>query len=410
MPRDIVAALDVGSTKVCCFIARALSNGAYKVLGIGDLQSRGILEGAVVDIHAAQQAIAMAISKAENEAKVEIQQIHVATSGGRPASQRIQVELPIPGPKIALSDIRAAQDAAFERIESTGRRLLLVRPLNYSVDSVGGIENPLGMYGERIGIDVHAVTAEAGPINNLEACVRAAHVEVAEILPSSYAAGLALLSEEDRELGIVVVDMGGGTTGIAVFGNRGVTFVDVLKKGGARLTEDIAYAFSFGFRDAEEIKVRDASCLSGSPFGADPLPAPDLGENFEKDGRKRARPPYLRQIVTPRTEQTFERIRARLDETYAGREAGRRVILTGGASQLVGAARLGEIILERQVQIGMLGPSFQVTDSRAGPAYAACAGLLVHAAAGSAAISLPTSDMAPSPLFGRLGAWMRQHI
>jgi len=410
MPRDIVAALDVGSTKVCCFIAERRNNGEYRVLGIGDLQSRGILEGAVVDIRSARQAIAMAVSKAEQEARVKVQQIHVATSGGRPASQRVHVELAAAGARIALADIRAAQEAAFARIEISGRRLLLLRPLGYSVDGVGGIDNPLGMYGRRIAIDLHAVTAEPGPLANLHACGRAAHVEVAEILPSTYAAGLALLSEEDRELGIAVVDMGGGTTGIAVFGSRGATFVDVLQKGGVRLTEDIAYAFSLSFREAEAIKVKDASCLSGSPSGVDPLPAPVLDGNFGKESLKPAHPPYLRQIVTPRTEQTFERIRARLDETYAGREAGRRVILTGGASQLVGAARLGEIILGRQVQIGALGPSFHVTDSRAGAAYAGCAGLLVHAASGQAAVSLPASDMAPSHLLGRLGAWVRQQI
>ena len=408
---NIVAALDVGSTKVCCFIARALEEGRFDVIGIGDRASRGILEGAVVDIHAAGQAIATAISHAERMAGIEVQQIYVATSGGRPASQRIRVELPVPGPRIVPADIRGVQSAAYARIDTGDRRLLLVRPLDYSVDGVDGIENPLGMYGGRIGIDLHAITAEAGPIANLEACVRAAHVEVAGILPAPYAAGLAVLSEEDRELGIAVADMGGGTTGIAVFNSRGVTFVDVLKKGGARLTEDVAYAFSMSFREAEEIKVKEASCLSGSPFEADALQVGDADGGYRKNGRH-AVPPYLRQIVTPRTEQTFERVRARLDETYAQMEAGRRVVLTGGASQLVGAARLGELVLERQVRTGSIGPAFTIAESRTGPAYAACAGLLVHAGGGTAAAALSMPSLAPAPahLFARVGAWMRQHI
>ena len=406
---SIVAALDVGSTKVCCFIARVREAGRYDVLGIGDRASRGIQEGAVVDIHAATQAIATAISHAESMAGVEIQQIFVATSGGRPASQRVRVEIPVAGPRIASTDIRAVQDAAYARIETRDRRLLLVLPLDYTVDGVDGVENPLGMYGSRIGIDLHAVTAEAGPIANLEACVRAAHVEVAEILPAPYAAGLAVLGAEDRELGIAVADMGGGTTGIAVFNNRGVTFVDVLKKGGARLTEDVAYAFSMSFREAEEIKVKEASCLSGSPFEADALQVPNTEESFRKNG-SHVVPPYLRQIVTPRAEQTFERVRARLDETYARLEAGRRVVLTGGASQLVGAARLGELILERQVRTGTFGPGFRIADSRTGPAYAACAGLLVHAGNGSAAPAMPSLAPAPTHFFARFGAWMRQHI
>lgn len=408
---NIVAALDVGSTKVCCFIARVLEEGRFDVIGIGDRASRGIIEGAVVDIHAAGQAIATAISHAERMAGVEVQQIYVATSGGRPASQRIRVELPVPGPRIVPADIRGVQNTAYARIDTRDRRLLLVRPLDYAVDGVGGIENPLGMYGSRIGIDLHAITAEAGPIANLEACVRAAHVEVAGILPAPYAAGLAVLTEEDRELGIAVADMGGGTTGIAVFNNRGVTFVDVLKKGGARLTEDVAYAFSMNFREAEEIKVKEASCLSGSPFETDPLPDANAEESYGKNGRHVV-PPYLRQIVTPRTEQTFERVRARLDETYAQMEAGRRVVLAGGASQLVGAARLGELILERQVRAGSIGPAFRIADSRTGPAYAACAGLLVHALGGDAPATLSMPALAPAPthLFARFGAWMRQHI
>ena len=408
---SIVTALDVGSTKICCFIARVQGEGRYDVVGIGDRASHGIVEGAVVDIGAASQAIAAAISQAERMAGVEVQQIYVATSGGRPASQRIRLELPVGGPRIVATDIRDVQDAAYARIDDEDRRVLLAQPLDYMVDGVGGIDNPLGMYGTRIGIDLHAITAEAGPIANLEACVRAAHVEVVEILPAPYAAGLAVLSEEDRELGIAVADMGGGTTGIAVFNSRGVTFVDVLKKGGARLTEDVAYAFSIGFREAEAIKVREASCLSGSPFETDPLQIPNPEESFRKNGRD-AVPPYLTQIVTPRTEQTFERIRARLDETYARLEAGRRIVLAGGASQLVGAARLGELILERQVRTGAIGPTFRIADSRTGPAYAACAGLLVHARDGNAAAAGATSGLAPAPthVFARLGAWMRQHI
>ena len=408
---SIVAALDVGSTKICCFIARVPEEGRYDVIGIGDRASRGILEGAVVDIHTAGQAIATAVSQAERMAGVEVQQIYVATSGGRPASQRVRIELPVAGPRIVPADIRGIQSAAHARIDTKDRRLLLVRPLDYAVDGVDGIENPLGMYGSRIGIDLHAITAEAGPIANLEACVKAAHVDVAGILPAPYTAGLAVLSEEDRELGIAVADMGGGTTGIAVFNNRGVTFVDVLKKGGARLTEDVAYAFSLSFREAEEIKVKEASCLSGSPFETDTLQVPGAEESFRKNGHH-AVPPYLRQIVTPRTEQTFERVRARLDETHASLQAGRRVVLTGGASQLVGAARLGELILERQVRIGAVGPPFRIADSRTGPAYAACAGLLVHAGAGNTATTLTMPNLTPpsTHLFGRFGAWMRQHI
>ncbi len=408
---NIVAALDVGSTKVCCFVARVPEEGRYDVVGIGDRASRGILEGAVVDIQAAGQTIATAISHAERMAGVEVQQIYVATSGGRPTSQRIRVEVPVAGPRIVPADIRGIQNAAYARIDTKDRRLLLVRPLDYTVDGVDGIENPLGMYGSRIGIDLHAITAEAGPIANLEACVKAAHVEVAGILPAPYTAGLAVLSEEDRELGIAVADMGGGTTGIAVFNSRGVTFVDVLKKGGARLTEDVAYAFSLSFREAEEIKVKEASCLSGSPFETDPLQVPNAEASFQKNGHHSV-PPYLRQIVTPRAEQTFERVRARLEETYASTEAGRRVVLTGGASQLVGAARLGELILERQIRTGSIGPAFRIADSRVGPAYAACAGLLVHAGAGNAvtALSMPTLAPASTHLFARFGAWMRQHI
>ncbi len=407
---NIVAALDVGSTKICCFIARVLDDGRFDVIGIGDRASRGIVEGAVVDIHAAGKAIATAITHAERMADIEIQQIYVATSGGRPASQRIRIEVPVAGPRIVPANIRQIQADAYARIDTDDRCLLLVRPLHYTVDGVDGIENPLGMYGKHIGIDLHAITAEAGPIANLEACVKAAHVEVAGILPAPYAAGLAVLSKEDRELGITVVDMGGGTTGLAVFDRRGATFVDVLKKGGARLTEDVAYAFSLSFREAEEIKVKEASCLNGSPMETSPLRVPDTQDSYRRNGRE-AVPPYLTQIVTPRTEQTFERVRARLDETYARVEAGRRVVLAGGASQLVGAVRFGELVLERQVRAGTIGPSFRIADSRTGPAYAACAGLLVHASTENTPASHAMPNLAPPiHLFARFGAWIRQNI
>ena len=405
----IVAALDAGSTKICCFIARIDDDGDIDVLGIGDRASRGIVEGTVTDMRTATAAIAETIQQAERMADEEVREIHVATSGGRPESQRIRFDLPVSGPKITRMDIRRIQHAGWARIRTEGRRLLFAQPLAYSVDDTEGIRNPEGMYGGRLGIDLHAVTAESGPVRNLEACIEEADASVASVLPSPYASGLALVGEEDRELGVTVLDMGGGTTGIGVFTKDGPSFIDVMGKGGSRVTADIAFAFSLGFRQAEELKTREANCLNGSVEGAIPIPFPGDGEAGEELGIDRS---YLAQVVTPRIEETFERARARLDETGAAVEAGRRVLLTGGASQLLGIAGPGELLMGRKLRNGRLDTGIRIAEARSGPAYAACAGVLVHAAQDGRILPPDAPVLAgltDGPL-DRIGAWIRRFL
>lgn len=378
-----VAALDVGSSKISCFIAKiepgrtANGHAPIRVIGIGHQVSRGIRAGAVVDMDAAEEAIRVAVDAAERMAGVTIKEVVVGVSGAEPKSQTIGVKSSVAGPEVTDADLTRLIGYAQTNFQPDGRDVLHAIPTNYSVDGARGVHDPRGMFGEKLGVDVHMVSAQRGPLRNLELCIERCHLSVAGIAVSPYASGLACLVEDEMDLGVAVIDMGGGTTSLAVFFEGAMVYCDSVSIGGNHITNDIARGLSTPLAHAERMKTLYGSALASPSDEREMIDVPQVGET-DADSANHIPRSMLTGIIQPRLEETFELVRDRLEASGYARVAGRRVVLTGGASQMNGARELASRMLDKQVRVGQPLRLTGLAEATGGPAFATCAGLLTY--------------------------------
>jgi len=407
-----IATLDVGTTKVACFIARAADDGALKVLGIGHHWSRGIRNGAVVDMEGAEASIRAAVEAAEQMADERVQGVVVNLSGGQPASTAVTVEVSIHGHEIGESDIRRILDLARDHTATEDRELIHAIPVGYTVDGNDGVRDPRGMFGARLAVTVHQVAAATGPARNLATVVQRCHLDIETRVVAAYASGLACLVDDEKDLGVTCIDMGGGTTTIAVFEGGHLVHTDSIPLGGMHVTNDIARGLSTPLAQAERLKTLYGSAVSTPSDDREILKVPLVGE--DEDGAANQVPrSTLVHIVRPRLEETFELVRGQIEAAGFDRMASRRVVLTGGASQLQGVRELAALVLDKQVRLGRPAGFHGLPESTSGPAFATCAGLLRYAVQNQAEGPAHESRMAEAEAgntLGRLGGWLRKNF
>lgn len=378
-----IAALDVGSSKISCFIARIepgrLANGhaPIRVIGIGHQVSRGIRAGTIIDMDAAEEAIRVAVDAAERMAGVTIKDVIVGMSGAEPKSQTVGVKSSVAGPEITDADLVRLIGYAQANFQPEGRDVLHALPTNFSIDGARGVQDPRGMFGETLGVDVHMVSAARGPLRNLELCIDRCHLSVLATVVSPYASGLACLVEDEMDLGVAVIDMGGGTTSLAVFFEGAMVYCDSVSIGGNHITNDIARGLSTPLAHAERMKTLYGSALASPSDEREMIDVPQVGES-DADSANHIPRSMLTGIIQPRLEETFELVRDRLEASGYARLAGRRVVLTGGASQMNGARELAHRILDKQVRVGQPIRLTGLAEATGGPAFATCAGLLTY--------------------------------
>jgi cell division protein FtsA len=408
----LLAALDVGSTKVACLVARAGEGaGGLRVIGIGHQLSRGLRAGAIVDVEEAVAAILATVHAAEKMAGETLHDVVVNISGGHPASQTIGVEVPLNGHEIGDSEVRRVIDHGLQVAEPADRKLIHSIPVGFSIDGNPNIRDPRGMYGQRLGANMHIVTAATGAVRTLMTCVARCHLDIDSLVVSPYASGLACLVEDEMDLGVTVIDMGGGTTTIAVFFDGKAVYTDLVPVGGAHVTNDIARGLSCPLADAERIKALYGSAVSSPLDERETILVPQVGEDRQSQPN-RVPKSILVGIIQPRLEETFEMVRARLEASGFDKIAGRRVVLTGGASQLPGLRELAQLILDKQVRMGRPNRMSGLPEATGGPAFATCAGLLTYAQNDKtdAPRQFGRAGDRPSNLLGRFGSWLRENF
>lgn len=408
----LIAALDVGSTKVCCFIARVAAGKGAKIVGIGHQVSNGIRTGAIVDMDAAEACIRSTVESAEKMAGENIRRVIVNLSAGDPTSRLVAHDISIAGHQVGDADLRRILDPGTLSKERPGNRELVHSiAVGYSIDGCRGVRDPRGMFGERLGVNLHTVSASAGAVRNLVTCISRCHLGVETKVVSPYASALACLVEDEKKLGVTCIDMGGGTTSIAVFFDGELVHIDSLPIGGVHVTNDIARGLSTPLAHAERMKTLYGSAIPSPSDEHELITVPPIGEKISADTGQVPRS-MLIGIIRPRLEETFEMVRARLQEAGFEKVAGRRVVLTGGASQLPGAGDLAAMILDKQVRIGRPKPMEGLTEAVGGPAFATTAGLLIYAlndlADAPEGVYRPTEE--PNGRFGRLGQWLRENF
>lgn len=410
-PRNgLVAALDVGSTKVACFVAK-IEDGVARVVGIGHQVSQGIRSGTIVDMEAAENSILNAVSAAEQMAGETLQSVIINVTGGYPTSRTVAVEVAIAGHEIGDADLRRVIDQGRNAYAQPDRRLLHAIPVSYTIDGSRGIRDPRGMCGDRLGVNMHIVTANAGAVRNLETVVGRCHLDIDSFVVSPYAAGLASLVEDETDLGVCVIDMGGGTTSFAVFFDGHVVYTDVVPIGGSHVTNDIARGLSTPLAHAERMKTLYGSAIASPADEREIIDVPLVGEE-EHAQANHVPKSILTGIIQPRLEETFELVRSRLEASGFDKVAGRRVVLTGGASQLQGVRELAALVLDKQVRMGRPIRLTGLSDQTGGPAFSTCAGLITYALHQNVEALRPaaSSETEASGWFGRFGLWLRENF
>ncbi|TNE35597.1 MAG: cell division protein FtsA [Alphaproteobacteria bacterium] len=401
----IFAALDIGTTKVTCFIGfreQGKMGGTLpvRVIGIGHHPSHGLRAGTVVDMDAAEHAIRAAVDAAERMAGTTLRNVVVNLSAGAPKSKVINVEVDVKGREITEHDLSLGFVHGRKSCEQEDSQIIHSVPVGFSVDGSKGVRDPLGMFGDQLGIDMNVITASPGPIRNLIVCVERCHLNVSRLVVSPYASGLACLVEDELDLGVTCVDMGGGTTSIAVFAEGALQYASVVPIGGEAVTKDIAQGLSTPFDHAERMKTLYGSALGGTGDVKDLIKVPQVGDEGEENYTTIPKV-MLTKIIRPRVEETLEYVRDRLNASGFGDVGGRRLVLTGGASQLTGIRELATRVLDKQVRLGQPIKLTGLADATRGPAFSTCAGLLAYES------SPPPEAMGiairPSRLGGRRG-------
>jgi cell division protein FtsA len=412
VPRGgLIAGLDVGTSKMCCFIARVGDEGHPQVIGIGHQISHGLKSGAIIDMEAAERAILTTVHAAEQMAGETIRDVVVNVSGGHPVSQTIAVDVDIAGHEVGDADLRRALDHGNQHNGGDDRRLIHSIPVGYSIDGSRGIRDPRGMYGERLGVAMHLVTAAAGPLRNLQTCIERCHLDIQSLVIAPYASGLATLVEDEVDLGVTVIDLGGGTTTIAVFFDGHVIYTDSIPIGGSHVTNDIARGLSTPLAHAERMKTLYGNCIPSPADEREVISVPQVGEEDPSNATTIPKS-ILVGIIQPRLEETFELVRARLEQGGLDKIAGRRVVLTGGASQLSGVRELAALVLDKQVRMGRPLRIGGLAEATGGPAFATAVGLLAYALSVDAELPRPGRVMREEPngLIGRIGHWFRENF
>lgn len=384
----VITVLDVGSSKVCCIVARllpsqergALSQRTHrvKVLGIGHQKSQGVKSGVVVDLDRAEQAIRLAVDAAERMAGLTVESLIVSVSAGRLKSHTSSATIRLGGHETADSDIDRVLAAGAREALRAEREVVHSLAVGFSLDADRGIRDPRGMVGETLGVDMHVLTADTAPLRNIELCINRSHLSVERMVATPYASGLATLVDDETEMGVACIDMGGGTTTISVFSGGKFVHADAIPVGGSHVTMDLARGLSTRREDAERLKV-----MHGSALPADGADDRDI-VTIQPIGSEDSEPPIqvprsvMARIIRARIEETLEIVRDRLHRAGYGNLAGRRIVLTGGASQLTGLPEVARRLLGRNVRIGRPLGVAGMPEAAKGPTFAAPVGLLIY--------------------------------
>ena len=373
----LIAALDVGSSKVCCFIARAEADGRIRVIGAAHQASAGIRNGWIVDMQEARRAIVETVGVAEERAGEQVQRVVVNLSAGEFRSSLCWIEVAIDGHQIDDVDIRRMRRQSLESLELEDHAVLRCEPVGYDVDGHRGIRDPRGVFGEMLAARYHQVAVAAATVRNLQNCIAHCHLEVEDVVVSPHASGLACLVEDEKEIGVTILDMGSGTTTIASFVDGEMVFADSVPVGGNHITRDIACGLSTPLGDAERIKILCGDANTSLCDDNEIIDVPMVGEN-ERHQANHVQRSILAGIVGPRIEETFELVRERLELARLDPTVSQRFVLTGGGAQLQGLQRVAEQVLCKQVRIGRPLRISGLPEANSGPAFAVCAGLLRH--------------------------------
>lgn len=374
----IVVGLDIGTTKVCAIVGKRNEFGKINILGFGKAESDGVSRGVVVNIDKTVEAIRKAIMEAEKQSGVDINVVYVGIAGEHIRSMQHKgiITLSDPDMEISAGDVKRLHDEMFKIATPPGMEILHVLPQEYTVDNQVGIKDPVGMSGVRLEGNFHVVTGQTTAANNIYKCVRKAGLEARELVLEPLASSAAVLTDEEREAGVCLVDIGGGTTDLAIFEDNIIRHTAVIPFGGNIVTEDIKQGCSVMRRQAELLKLRFGSALATEIKDDEIITITGLQGRPPKEIRRRT----LSNIIQSRMEEIVEFVAAEIKHSGYEKKLVGGIVVTGGGAMLAHTKQLIEFVTGIDTRIGMPGEHLAsgLVDEVNSPMYATSAGLVIH--------------------------------
>ena len=405
--RKMIVGLDIGTSKVVAIVGEISDEAGIEVVGIGSHPSKGLKKGVVVNIESTVQSIQRAVEEAELMAGCQIHSVFVGIAGSHIRSLNSHGIVAIRDREVYAHDVERVIDAAQAVAIPADQRVLHILPQEYVIDSQEGIKEPLGMSGVRLEAKVHLVTCATNASQNIEKCIRRCGLDVEDIILEQLASSYAVLTEDEKELGVCLVDIGGGTTDIAIFTEGSIRHTGVIPIAGDQVTNDIAMALRTPTQHAEEIKIKYACALTQLARADETIKVPSVGDRPPRDLSRQA----LAEVVEPRYDELFTLVQAELRRSGFEDLIPAGVVLTGGTSKMEGGVELAEEIFHMPVRVGIPQAVTGLTDIVRNPIYSTGVGLLQYGATrqeeGAAGIG---KQPAQAGVWERFRGWLQNNF
>ena len=371
--KNLIVGLDIGTSKIACIVAEMTAEGTLEVIGAGMHESSGMKKGMVVNIDATVGAIQQALQEAELMADCKIREVYTGIAGGHIRSSNAHGMIKIKDKEVAQTDVVRAIETASSISLPGDQQILHILEQEFSIDGQEGIKKPLGMSGLRLEVEIHIVTGAVSAVQNILKCIHRCGLEVNDMILQPLASSKAVLADDEKELGVCLVDIGGGTTDVAIFTNGAIRHTAVIPIAGDQITNDIAMALRTPTKDAEDIKIKYGCALRQLATDA-PIEVPGVGERSARMLSRQT----LAEVIEPRVEELYSLVQTELRRSGMEELLSSGIVITGGSAGLQGMVELGEEIFHLPVRLGLprnIGGLSAVVKT---PRYATGVGLLLY--------------------------------
>ncbi len=408
---NMIVGLDIGTSKVVALVAEVTPDGELNIVGIGTHPTRGLKKGVVINIESTVQSVQRAIEEAQLMADCHIHSVFVGIAGSHIRSQNSDGTVAIRDREVSRADLERVLDAAQAVAIPSDQKVLHTLPQDYVIDKQEGVREPLGMSGVRLEARVHVVTCAINASQNIEKCVRRCGLEIEDVILEQLASANAVLTEDEKELGVCLVDIGGGTSDIAIFTEGAIRHTAVIPIAGDQVTNDIAMALRTPTQYAEEIKIRYACALAKLAGPGETIKVPSVGDRPPRELSRQA----LAEVVEPRYDELFTLILSELRRSGYEDMIPAGIVLTGGTAKMEGAVELAEEIFHMPVRLGTPYGIKGIGDVVRNPIYSTAVGLLVYGLRKQADGAImagksheQTEDK--TAVFGKIKRWLQNQL
>jgi cell division protein FtsA len=371
--KDLIVGLDIGTSKIVALVGEVMPEGGLTIIGMGQSPSRGLKKGVVVNIESTVSAIQRALEEAELMANCKITEVYTGIAGSHIKAQNSSGMLPIRDREVSQTDVDRVVEIARALNIPADQQILHVLPQEFIIDGQDGVREPLGMSGVRLEVKVHIVTGAVSAAQNIVKCVRRCGLEVSDLVLQPLASSHAVLNDDEKDLGVCIVDIGGGTTDIAVFTRGAIQHVAVIPVAGDQITNDIAMTLRTPTREAEDLKIQHGIALRQLAARDDMIEVPGIGER----GPRMLSKQLLSEVIEPRVEELFSLVQAELRRSGFEEQISSGIVLTGGSSLMKGMVELAEEVFHMPVRIGIPEYVGGFAERVRSPRYATGVGLLL---------------------------------